>query len=225
MLKSRKIYRILIPIFVMSSIIGIPLSFSYMAVKASQVNREGDTRFFKNSLFMDMHSSISSDPILIKMKDFTYEESLEVKKAVSQIDELSDNLNYIYENDSKGKPIRVIYINNNVELPNTIGGTTKYKADDLSAEILYPIEINIREGLINYVYSEDHSKTLLASVITHEMMHTLGFSDLRTEKWLGQSIMYYNLSDSSDHGVAGLTEQDKKDIISVYGESEDLENI
>lgn len=219
LLKNRKLLRMLIPIGIIGSLICLPIGLTIVSSKAIEANKEGKERFVKNSLYQNIHSSISPEPILIKLKDFTYEETLEVKKSINEIDELSNNLNYIFE-DNVDKSNRIIYINNNVELPQNIGGNTNYKTDDLKAEILYPIEINLRGGLINYVYSEDFSITLLSAVVTHEMMHTLGFSDLRTDDWLGKSIMYYNASISSDYGVAQMTDIDKKDIISVYGSDE-----
>lgn len=89
----------------------------------------------------------------------------------------------------------------------------------MTASIKYPLTIKLERGLVNMVDEYDNNVTLLSAVTTHEVMHTLGFNDLRTDKWLGKSIMYWNIDDSSDNGVNKLTESDKQAIIDKYGPS------
>ncbi len=202
-------------------IIGLALSFimSGASLTSSLINITGNSRYIKSMFFIDTKLDTSKGDIKINLYDFTDEEKAIVKDSIKEIDDLSSRINYVFSDEEDISTNQVINIYNNIEFKNSkTAGDVDLRSSFFTINIQYPININLREGLINSHDENDKSATLLSHVVKHEIMHTLGFNDLRTDRWLGKSIMYYDTDKSSDYGVVDLTELDKKDIIERYGE-------
>lgn len=184
-------------------------------------NNKGDRRFLVNGILKNRKLNITEPYILVNLHDFNDKEKLIVKDSIRKIDELSDNINYVFSDEQYIQTKQVIDIYNNVEFSDeSTAGMVKIINTLFTENMNFPLEIKLRKNLINQVYQQDHNVTLLSYVVTHEMLHTLGFNDLKTDEWLGKSIMYYNADIASDYGVASLTEKDKEDIIEIYGGTE-----
>ena len=200
---------------------GLALSFimSGASLTSSLINITGNFRYIKSMVFIDTKLDTSKGDIKINLYDFTDEEKAIVKDSIKEIDDLSSRINYVFSDEEDISTNQVINIYNNIEFKNSkTAGDVDLRSSFFTINIQYPININLREGLINSHDENDKSATLLSHVVKHEIMHTLGFNDLRTDRWLGKSIMYYDTDKSSDYGVVDLTELDKKDIIERYGE-------
>lgn len=227
MLKQRKLVRlgvISLAVLFFGSI-GLAMCYSAIKVKADFVNGKGDERFIKTIFNQDARLETGGDEILVVLHDFTEEEKYYVKQSIREIDYLSDNLNYVFSDEQNIETDQVMNIYNNCSLDGSHIGEFEVNLDQFSGTMQYPLNIKIESGLINLVDEFDHDVKLLSAVVTHEVMHTLGFNDLRTARWLGQSIMYWNIDDSSDNGVNKMTESDKQAIIDKYGPStEEIEN-
>ena len=200
---------------------GLALSFimSGASLTSSLINITGNFRYIKSMVFIDTKLDTSKGDIKINLYDFTDEEKAIVKDSIKEIDDLSSRINYVFSDEEDISTNQVINIYNNIEFKNSkTAGDVDLRSSFFTINIQYPININLREGLINSHDENDKSATLLSHVVKHEIMHTLGFNGLGTDRWLGKSIMYYDTDKSSDYGVVDLTELDKKDIIERYGE-------
>ena len=221
MLKQRKLVKL--GVISLSALffatIGLTMCYSTIKAETDYINRKGDERFFKTIFHQDARLETGGDEILVVLHDFTEKEKYYVKQSIREIDYLSDNLNYVFSDEENFETDQVLNIYNNCELDGNAAGQFKVNLDERSATMQYPLEISLEGGLINYVDEFDRDVRLLSAVVTHEVMHTLGFNDLRTDRWLGQSIMYWNIDDSSDHGVNKMTESDRQAIIDKYGPS------
>lgn len=219
MLKKKVLYKLL---KVTAAIAFASLTFvSVLRGNSLYFNNKGDRRFLVNGILKNRKLNITEPYILVNLHDFNDKEKLIVKDSIRKIDELSDNINYVFSDEQYIQTKQVIDIYNNVEFSdNTTAGMVKIKNTLFTEDMNFPLEIKLRKNLINQVYEHDHSVTLLSHVVTHEMLHTLGFNDLKTDEWLGKSIMYYNADIASDYGVTSLTEKDKEDIIEIYGGTE-----
>lgn len=195
------------------------LTASVCSIAADFSNQNGDNRYIKNMLYVDTHLKLKEgDFIKVNLYNFNEEETKLVKEAIKEIDSLSSKLNYVFSDESNIQTKRILNIRNNREFDNpTIVGRAVFNYNQVTGDIEFPLNIYLRKGLINGFYEKDPSIKLLSYAVKHEVMHTLGFNDLRTDRWLGKSIMYYNADIASDYEVTGITEQDKNDIINCYG--------
>ena len=225
MLKKKRLYKLAKA----ATIIGISAMFVLTGTShiSIHLNDRDISRYNKSIILIDSKLNVSKGPIKVNLYDFNDKEIQVIKSAIKEIDVLSDNINYVFSDEKDLHTDQVINIYNNMEIddPNIVGLTDTPKVNFITGEIGYPININLKAGLINYCYDRDKNKTLLSHVVTHEMLHTLGFNDLRSDNWLGKTVMYYEMDASSNYGVIGLTELDKQDIITRYGGScDNIEN-
>lgn len=218
MLKGNKILKLVVGSFVSLTFVYVGAVAGYLIMESSaeMTNKKGEDRFIKTIFNQDAKLETNGEEILVNLYDFTEEEKYYVKQSIREIDFLSDNLNYVFSDEQSIDTNQVMNIYNNCELESTTVGEFEVNIDQFSANMQYPLNIKLSSGLINYYDEFDHDVKLISAVVTHEVMHTLGFNDLRTDNWLGQSIMYWNIDDSSDYGVNKLTESDKQAIINKY---------
>lgn len=217
MIKKLKFYKFGYLTFAIIPIIGLIVSGCSIAADFS--NQNGDNRHIKNMLYVDAHLNIKEgDFIKVNLYDFNEEEAKLVKESIKEIDSLSSNLNYVFADEYDIQTKQVLNIHNNREFDDsTTAGKAVFNYNQITGDIAFPLNIYLKKGLINAHYEKDPNVKLLSHVVKHEVMHTLGFNDLRTNRWLGDSVMYYDADIASDYGVTGLTEKDKYDIVKCYG--------
>lgn len=155
-----------------------------------------------------------SDPIAIVMQNIDLETKKQIVKAVTDLDNLCPNLDYvIYEDNYDSAPIKRISFSLSQQMNSSTLGETQYIYNINKAEIKYPISITLNDYFKD-AYFSDNKKPVMESVIKHELLHTLGLRDLYDENELGKTIMYYAINkDALDYTV-----RDKEVIDYVYGE-------
>lgn len=172
----------------------------------------------KNSYGTPITLPVEKDtPIKVDLKNFTDAEIQDMKNAINDLDEISENINYTILDNSDLKVEQKIVVQKISHADMTqimhdanIGGYVVSKIDDVKASIQYPINIyisDICEGV------STNGKTLMSYVIKHEMMHALGFADLKDDKYLGKSIMYYNASENT---IEDFSDLDRAHIKQLY---------
>ncbi len=162
------------------------------------------------------------NPISVTISNFSDQEKQEVIDAVNRLDQISDNLNYTIIDNPNYNLTANINISKGAIANDSVVGITKYHYNG-NYKITYPISIVINETdfmdtstLSDYVrptVEEMHQKKL-SRVVRHELMHTLGFADLKDEKHFGKTLMWYNIKGFAD--VYDYTERDEYNIKRLY---------
>lgn len=161
---------------------------------------------------------ITNKTLNIVTNNFSDKEKREIVDAIDKLDNIIDNVNYKIL-DSNNKNINAdIYIDNDtdnmshldeVEDVHTLG-ITHLTYNERTAIINYPLTITI-DGSCSQYY-DSTGVNLLNYVVKHEMMHTLGFSDLYDEKYYNKSIMWHRV----EGDVNDYTSLDEFNIKTLY---------
>ena len=197
------------------------------AIRAQQRELKSQERFkgieqylnkntFGTPLTMDIDAS---DPIKVEFKNFNEDERQDMKNAINELDEISQNLNYtILDNGNTHVEQKIVVqkiadedLKEMLQKDN-VGGHVDYTVDNLKAKITYPINIYISD-ICDNVMSETGNTSLLSYVLKHEMMHSLGFTDMYENKDIGTTIMYYSATENT---VETFTDLDKSNIQQLY---------
>lgn len=134
--------------------------------------------------------------------------------GVNGLHNICPNINYtlyngnLNTNNCQG----TIYFSIKKDMGN-VAGRTYYSYNNESAEILYPIEIELNQSYIDAYWSSDYTDSVLTTIVKHELMHTLGFEDKTETRSKNESIMFEMLNPE----VQTYTEQDIEKINYVYG--------
>lgn len=152
-----------------------------------------------------------SDPIAIVMQDMEENTKKYIVDAINDLEEICPNLDYrIY--DSPNTMLNTInFTMKSVDRP--VGGTTYFTFNISKAEIVYPIDIVLNQTYADVFLDEEQTKSALTGIVKHEMLHTLGLKDLENKDEMGQTIMYYAMTNDMD-----FTDRDKALINYVYGD-------
>lgn len=174
---------------------------------------EYDQYFYKtdSGLIQKMIVDKKSIPVIIGDMDEQYKQY--ILDAITSLDDLSTNINYsVY--DAKTCNIKdfskYISINFEENLESTCGGVTSFKYNHITGEIDFPITIKLNKNYAEAFFDEEYTQSVLTTIVKHEMMHTLGLKDLYDESERGQSIMYYQITNTD------FTERDKQLISYCY---------
>ncbi len=140
---------------------------------------------------------IGNEPIAVVLNDMNVKQKEQVVQAVNALDEISKNINYTlydgmddYDNDNGLNYISISLVDD-IEEQEGAGGVAKLRYNKFTAEIIYPIEIEIESQWSDAYWDKEETKSLLTTITKHELMHTLGFKDLYDENDKQRSIMYY----------------------------------
>lgn len=170
-------------------------------------------------------SADTDNPIGIILKNATESEKQDVINAIEQINNFSPNIEYVLCESDNLTLENCIYIYTDQDIQSdiseSIGGLTTFKYNDSMATIQYPITIYIDEDVKN-IYDTENNISGFSYVLKHELMHTLGFTDLYSEEYFNKSIMYYKFDISTE--ITGFTDFDIKNIQQVYGGYSESEN-
>lgn len=223
--KKKKIITITVVSTISAGLLGF---IGYEGYELSTLNKRiKDAKVMQNKIapykdYFNKHSEDTccflpikkSEPIAVVLTGFNEKETGDVCSAISCLDEISTSINYHILFQDSNKYTQKIYITNNQKLESstaghsTLGTTLTYH--NKIGEISYPVKISIAENINKYTY--EGSDSLLKSVIKHELLHTLGFCDLKIDQALGESIMYSPIGDAT----GDYSEQDKEIIRRVY---------
>ena len=162
------------------------------------------------------------NPISVTISNFNEKEKQDVIDAVNRLDEISDTLNYtIIENENYNLTANINISKGAVENEDAVG-ITEYHYNG-NYKITYPINIIINEKdfidtdtLPDFLRPsvEKLYEKKLGRVVKHELMHTLGFADLRSEEHKDQTLMWYNIEGYNE--IYDYTERDIANIKKLY---------
>ena len=204
-----------------SGLVVTPPLIAYIASQSNFTTTEADKERFGEYINYFEKNVVNgrplrldiSDPIAIVMQNIDLETKKQIVKAVTDLDNLCPNLDYvIYEDNYDSAPLKRISFSLSQQMDNSTLGETQYMYSLTKAEIKYPISITLNDYFKD-AYFSDNQKPVMESVVKHELLHTLGLTDLYNINELGQSIMYYAINQN----VLDYTIRDKKVIDYVYG--------
>lgn len=159
---------------------------------------------------------LDGEPIPVVIKDMDALSKQYVINGINTLDNISEKINYnIYDEkdfDTK-KNKKYISIEMCDEIGDHLGGNTHYTYDKYSGEISFPISIKLDKKFADGYWDEAYTQSVLTTIVQHELLHTLGFTDLYDANEQKKSIMYYSLDYKSVHDY---TQRDKDIIASVY---------
>lgn len=133
----------------------------------------------------------------------------DITKGIRALSNVCPNIRYtIYNNNNNFVPLS--NINFIIEdLSGSKAGNTSLNYNAFNAEIQFPITISIDSKFTDAIWG-DSKGSVLTTIVEHELMHTLGFSD--TSKY--GTIMHGSL----DMALQTYTSADKEKINYVYGD-------
>ena len=218
-MKKRKLGGLVVGV---SFILGVPAGMiGTIAVKTAINNntKKVEREKYKDVLPFLMETE-NGVPLKAKVKDqivvnvnMTGEERKQAIKAIQDLDDISNTLNYKIL-DTKNSSI---YADINISVDASLAerknafGNTSFKYDQNTGYLEYPISITIDDSISAY-YSPS-GVSLVDYVVKHEMMHTLGFKDINDEQYYNKTIMWHSI-DSGD--LEDYSELDRMNIKSMY---------
>ena len=161
-----------------------------------------------------LRADVSKD-ITVKL-NLTEQEIEHAINAINDLDDISKNVNYtILDNKDKSiyADIQLYSIEDMADSTHALG-RTHYTYNNKTGYINYPITITLDKKCLNY--TSENGVNLLNYVVKHEMMHTLGFTDLYDTKYYNKSIMWHNVWVNIDD----FTGLDKYNIQKMYDNDE-----
>ncbi len=210
-------------LLLVSCTVGLPIAGFAVINSINKADREAyaDVRDYmlKTSDGRVLTLPINENPISIVLKNVPDEDKSSVFEAIKSLDEISTNIDYTLLENNDITIKNKIYIGDAGELDKALGVTT-YEYNQNTAKINYPVYINIDFDKCNKYYSSITGDNAVSAVVKHELMHTLGFSDLYGKDQKDESIMWNTLN------LEDYTESDQNRIRRVYGgESESLDSL
>lgn len=153
------------------------------------------------------------DPIVVKI-DLTGEEREQAIKAIRDLDNISNTLNYkVLDNESNSIYADInISVDANLQESKGAFGNTTITYNEGTGYLKYPMNITIDDTVANYYSSNGVS--LVDYVVKHEMMHTLGFKDIHDEQYFNKTVMWHSVDGGME--LDNFSELDKKNIKSMY---------
>lgn len=159
---------------------------------------------------------LDGEPIPVVIKDMDELSKRYVIDGINTLDNISEKINYnIYDEkdfDTK-KNKKYISIEMCDKIEEHVGGRTYYTYDKYSGEIAFPITIKLDKKFADCYWNEDYTQSVLTTIVQHELLHTLGFTDLYDKNEQKNTVMFYNIDGNS---VPDYTQRDKNIISQVY---------
>lgn len=158
---------------------------------------------------------LTENPIPVILENFNEEQKQCAIEAITRLDNISKNLNYVVLDSDDYNITQKITLSLDKDLMECkkAPGIAVFSHNQHSGEIHYPINITLDPDCINIVSSET-GENMFTSVIKHEMLHTLGFSDNYSYSDKNKTIMYYSMD--SDNRALDYTEYDEYNIRKIY---------
>lgn len=157
---------------------------------------------------------IDENPIAIVFDNLSEKEKALAIEAINDIDEISENVNYVILDTDDYKISQKIIVTSDDSLSDrNLGGVASYTYNNITGKISYPITVSLDPDYANFV-SSNNGENMYTSIVKHEMMHTLGFKDIYSKDSKYDTIMYYDIS--HDERALDFTERDKMCIKQVY---------
>lgn len=149
--------------------------------------------------------------VIIKT-DATAEDKQEIIDAINEINKISPNIDYVYEESHTTLENYIeIYTDQDIKKENTVGMFQGF-IDHQAGTYEYPVRIYLEKDIEDKI--GPNGKSYFSHVIKHELMHSLGFKDLTSDIYSGYSVMSYKGT------TYGFTDNDIKNIQTVYGKEE-----
>lgn len=172
-------------------------------------------RFLKTAFNVPMYLPVKNNVVKLNiLDDFPTEQQQEIVKGIKKLDNYIDGFDYdISFNDKELKKhinIRA-FRQNESNLENALA-KTEYRFNTFTAQIKYPLTIRFDKG-------ELYSSVDISAVIQHELMHTLGFTDLYDEQYK-DSLMYYSYNDNLEPN-----QEEKQILKKLYGGKDNKSSI
>ena len=206
-MKSNTKYKILLSIR-LSSIVLTPF-ITYKSIEYSnsqglyadqQCFGEYIDDFKTNSFGRPLRLPLDENPIAVVIDAENDQTKQYIIDGINALDEISTNINYtIFDSKDFEFSRNVNYINIKMvdEITNTKSGDTagiaSYTYNNNTALIDYPINIQIEKYFAEGYWDLYQTKSVLTTIVQHELMHTLGFKDLYKPEDITRSIMYYQV--------------------------------
>lgn len=157
--------------------------------------------FKKNSFGRPLRLPVDKNPIAVVVDAETEQTKQYIIDGINALDEISTNINYtIYDSKDFAIPSNLNYINIKMveeivhETANDYtAGIATYTYDNKTAVINFPINIQIKNYFAEGYWDQNQTKSVLTTIVQHELMHTLGFKDLYKPEDQTRSIMYYEV--------------------------------
>ena len=146
-----------------------------------------DTSLMNKTLFQTPVSLDTKDgEVLINIKDaFSDYQKEQIVDGITKLDNILDGINYTVTFEDKDVK-KAINITSADSLKNNSAlAETKVFINNFSAKIVYPVTIVVNNESLKYY------PRALSGVIQHELLHTLGFTDLHGSDHVGY-LMYYS---------------------------------
>ena len=156
---------------------------------------------------------------------FNKTQKASIKEAIEELDVDLKGVRYnILLNDEKaGKECINITKSNSDDFNKNAFARTDMNINNYFGTVLYPVQITIFSDVYNANYSDpDFNKEAISGIVKHEMLHTLGFSDVYDNEYQNKTIMYGNLDKNTT--LYDLSQFDKDMVNSVYTSVDDTLN-
>ncbi len=210
-----------------SLVIGLPIAITANADKIKDMIHPVDNTpylkyeddFLKSDRGDILRLPIDENPIPVVLGEMDEQTKEYIVDGINALDEISENINYtIYDYSDFDKPSDLKYISFNMideiySENNDPAGRTYIRWNENTAEIQYPICIELENYYAEGYWDEEYTQSVLTTIVEHELMHTLGFKDLYKDEDRSRSIMYYQLGPLTQRT---FTEEDIEKIQYCY---------
>ena len=204
---KRIIMNIAISIGVPSLTIALPIALMANADKIEDMVHPVDNTpylkyeddFLKSNRGDVLRLPIDENPIPVVLGKMDEQTKEYIVDGINALDEISENINYtIYDYNNFDKPYGFKYISFNMvdeiySEDSDPAGATYISWDENTAEIKYPIGIELENYWAEGYWDKEYTQSVLTTIVKHELMHTLGFRDLYKDEDRSRSIMYHQL--------------------------------
>lgn len=221
-MKAKRLINIMIKVVIPATVVGsVGGGILYSKIREQTVSK---ARQSKKELLPYLLTTSDGMPLSFDVKDnitvglnLSELETTQAINAIEKLDLISDTLNYTIV-DAKDTKVKCdINISSEKGLRSTgCMGVTTMSWNENSGVISLPISIKIDESCINYF--DTYGVNLCSYVVKHEMMHTLGFADLYSDKYLNKSCMYYSVGGANE--CNDFTELDINNIQKMYDDKQ-----
>lgn len=188
------------------SLVGLPTL--YNIIQLEKFNQTDLTLMNKNFFGVPYTIISPNENIMVSIsKNFTEEEQTKIVKAVNDLDILAEGLNFSCEitDDTSSKKIVVkeeILESSSVNIIPLAKTTTT--RNELTAKLYYPMNVSINANF--------NDISILEEIVKHELLHTLGFKDVREDNLKNKTIMFWNICENADD----LTQLDIDTLNAIY---------
>ena len=213
-----------------SLVIGLPIAITANIDKIEDMVHPVDNTpylkyeddFLKSNRGDILRLPIDENPIPVVLGEMDEQTKEYIVDGINALDEISENINYtIYDYNDFDKPSDLKYISFNMideiySENSDPAGVTYISWDENTAEIKYPIGIELENYWAEGYWDEEYTQSVLTTIVKHELMHTLGFRDLYKDEDRSRSIMYIMYYQLGPLTQRTFTEEDIEKIQYCY---------